>query len=111
VRDLPLIASILRALAAGSPVARDAVLAGLRPQLTEPEAERQLDTVIDWGRWAELFDWVARLRYEPQLRDEIPRLHGRAERRDVAAIDDAGAERRGSQCAAAGPRINSTTRP
>ncbi len=59
VRDLPLIASILRALAAGAPVSRETVLAGLRPQVAPPEAERQVDTAVDWGRWAELFDYDA----------------------------------------------------
>jgi len=59
VRELPLIASILRALAAGAPVSRETVLAGLRPQLAPPEAERQVDTAVDWGRWAELFDYDA----------------------------------------------------
>jgi len=59
VRDLPLIASILRALAAGAPVSRETVLAGLRAQVAPPEAERQVDTAVDWGRWAELFDYDA----------------------------------------------------
>jgi NitT/TauT family transport system ATP-binding protein len=59
VRDLPLIASILRALATGVPVPREGVLAGLRPQVAPPEAERQVDTAVDWGRWAELFDYDA----------------------------------------------------
>jgi len=59
VRDLPLIASILRALAEGTPVSRETVLAGLRPQVAPPEAERQVDTAVDWGRWAELFDYDA----------------------------------------------------
>jgi NitT/TauT family transport system ATP-binding protein len=59
VRDLPLIASILRALAAGAPVSRETVLASLRPQVAPPEAERQVDTAVDWGRWAELFDYDA----------------------------------------------------
>lgn len=59
VRDLPLVASILRALAAGAPVSRETVLAGLRPQVAPPEAERQVDTAVDWGRWAELFDYDA----------------------------------------------------
>ena len=59
VRELPLIASILRALAAGAPVSRETVLAGLRPQVAPPEAERQVDTAVDWGRWAELFDYDA----------------------------------------------------
>jgi NitT/TauT family transport system ATP-binding protein len=59
VRELPLIASILRALAEGAPVSRETVLAGLRPQVAPPEAERQVDTAVDWGRWAELFDYDA----------------------------------------------------
>jgi len=59
VRDLPLVASILRALAADTPVSRETVLAGLRPQVAPSEAERQVDTAIDWGRWAELFDYDA----------------------------------------------------
>jgi len=59
VRSLPLVASILRALAAGAPVSRETVLAGLRPQVAPPEAERQVNTAVDWGRWAELFDYDA----------------------------------------------------
>jgi len=59
VRGLPLIASILRALAVSAPVSRDTALAGLRLQVAPPEAERQVDTAIDWGRWAELFDYDA----------------------------------------------------
>jgi NitT/TauT family transport system ATP-binding protein len=59
VRDLPLIASILRSLATGAPVSRETVLAELRPQVAPPEAERQVDTAVDWGRWAELFDYDA----------------------------------------------------
>ena len=59
VRELPLIASILRALEAGAPVSRETVLAGLRPQAAPPEAERQVDTAVDWGRWAEVFDYDA----------------------------------------------------
>jgi NitT/TauT family transport system ATP-binding protein len=59
VRRLPLIGSIVRALVAGAPVSRETVLAGLRPQVAPPEAERQVDTAVDWGRWAELFDYDA----------------------------------------------------
>jgi NitT/TauT family transport system ATP-binding protein len=58
-RGLPLIAAILQALGAGAPVSREAVLAELRPQVAPPEAERQVDTAVDWGRWAELFDYDA----------------------------------------------------
>jgi NitT/TauT family transport system ATP-binding protein len=61
VRDLPLVASILRAVESGVPVPRETVLAGLRPQVAPPEAERQVDTAVDWGRWAELFDYDADL--------------------------------------------------
>jgi NitT/TauT family transport system ATP-binding protein len=58
VRSLPLVDSILRALARG-PVPRETILQGLRPHVTGPEAERQVDTAISWGRWAELFDYDA----------------------------------------------------
>ena len=59
VRGLPLVASILRALAAEASVSRETVLEGLRPQVAPPEAERQVNTAVDWGRWAELFDYDA----------------------------------------------------
>ena len=59
VRGLPLIANILEALGAGAPVPREAILEALRGQVPPPEAERQVDTAIDWGRWAELFDYDA----------------------------------------------------
>jgi NitT/TauT family transport system ATP-binding protein len=58
-RDLPLIASILRALAEGAPVPREAILEGLRAHVPPPEAERQVDTAVNWGRWADLFDYDA----------------------------------------------------
>jgi NitT/TauT family transport system ATP-binding protein len=56
VRDLPLIASILRALASGAPVPRETILQGLRAHVPPPEAERQVDTTVNWERWADLFD-------------------------------------------------------
>lgn len=59
VRELPLVVSILRALEAGAPVSRETVLSGLRSQVAPPEAERQVNTAVDWGRWAELFDYDA----------------------------------------------------
>ena len=59
VRELPLIASILRALESGAPVSREAVLAPLHSHVAPREAERQVDTAINWGRWAELFDYDA----------------------------------------------------
>jgi NitT/TauT family transport system ATP-binding protein len=33
----------------------DALLEQLEQYFSEPEARRQLDTAIDWGRYAELF--------------------------------------------------------
>jgi NitT/TauT family transport system ATP-binding protein len=59
VRGLPLVVSILRALASGVPVPRETLLAGLRAHVPPPEAERQIDTAVNWGRWAELFDYDA----------------------------------------------------
>jgi len=59
VRGLPLIAAILGALAPGAPVPREAILEGLRMHVPPPEAERQVDTAVNWGRWAELFDYDA----------------------------------------------------
>ena len=58
-RGLPLLASILRALEAGAPVPRETILEGLRAQVPPPEAERQVDTAINWGRFAELLDYDA----------------------------------------------------
>ena len=52
----PLIAAILRALAPGAPVPRRTVLNELRTNVTPFEAERQVDTAVNWGRWAQLFD-------------------------------------------------------
>ena len=59
VRGLPLIAAILGALAPGAPVPREAILEGLRTHVPPPEAERQVDTAVNWGRWADLFDYDA----------------------------------------------------
>ena len=59
VRELPLIAAILRALESGAPVSREAVLAQLHSHVGPQEAERQVDTAVNWGRWAELFDYDA----------------------------------------------------
>jgi len=59
VRGLPLIANILEALGAGAPVPREAILETLRGQVPPPEAERQVDTAVNWGRWADLFDYDA----------------------------------------------------
>jgi len=59
VQRLPLIAAILRALSGGSPAAREVILAELRTHVPPPEAERQIDTAVNWGRWADLFDYDA----------------------------------------------------
>jgi NitT/TauT family transport system ATP-binding protein len=59
LRRLPLIGAILGALESAGRVPREAVVARLRARLGEPEAERQVDTAVDWGRQAELFDYDA----------------------------------------------------
>ncbi len=59
VRGLPLIATILSGLAAGEPVARETVLEGLHTHVPPAEAERQIDTAVNWGRFADLFDYDA----------------------------------------------------
>lgn len=59
VSRLPLIASILRSLENGARVSREAIVAPMRVRLGDMEAERQVDTAVDWGRQAELFDYDA----------------------------------------------------
>lgn len=59
VRALPLVSGILDALARRRRVTREQVLGPLRRALGAPEAERQVDTAVNWGRWAELFDYDA----------------------------------------------------
>jgi NitT/TauT family transport system ATP-binding protein len=59
VRDLPIIASIIDALARAAVVPRETILDPLRPRVPPQEAERQLDTAVNWGRWADLFDYDA----------------------------------------------------
>ena len=59
VRGLPLIATIRAALGAGQPVPREAILAELHGHVPPAEAERQVDTAVNWGRWADLFDYDA----------------------------------------------------
>jgi NitT/TauT family transport system ATP-binding protein len=46
----------------------------LRQHFTEEEAERQLNTALDWGRYAELFDYDAEsgLLQVPELSDPAP---------------------------------------
>jgi NitT/TauT family transport system ATP-binding protein len=62
-RDVPLLRLILDAFeaAAGKPVLRETILAALSGQFPEAEAERQFDTAVNWGRYAELFDYDAEL--------------------------------------------------
>ena len=59
VRRLPLVADILRSLGTGALLSREAIVAPLRARLGDVEAERQVDTAVDWGRQAELFDYDA----------------------------------------------------
>jgi NitT/TauT family transport system ATP-binding protein len=59
VRGLPLIAAILAALGAGGPVPRESILEELHGHVPPAEAERQVDTAVNWGRWADLFDYDA----------------------------------------------------
>ncbi len=59
VRGLPLIASILGGLAASDSVPRETILEGLHSHVPPVEAERQVDTAVNWGRFADLFDYDA----------------------------------------------------
>jgi NitT/TauT family transport system ATP-binding protein len=59
VRDLPIIASIIDALARAAAVPRETIRDRLRPRVPPQETERQLDTAVNWGRWADLFDYDA----------------------------------------------------
>lgn len=59
VRNLPIIASILGALADEAVVPRETIRNRLRLSVPPLEAERQLDTAVNWGRWADLFDYDA----------------------------------------------------
>jgi NitT/TauT family transport system ATP-binding protein len=49
----------LHALAPGAPVPRRVLLDTLAADVAPFEAERQLDTAVNWGRWAQLFDYDA----------------------------------------------------
>ena len=59
IRGLPLIATILGGLATGDSVPRETVLEGLHSHVPPVEAERQIDTAVNWGRFADLFDYDA----------------------------------------------------
>ena len=62
-REAPLLRLILEALeAAGDkPVPREAILAALAGQFLEVETRRQFETAVNWGRYAELFDYDSEL--------------------------------------------------
>ena len=60
-RGVPLLRLILEALAAAGrrPVPRETILAALSGQFPALDAQRQFDTAVNWGRYAELFDYDA----------------------------------------------------
>jgi len=62
-REVPLLRLILEALeaAGGKPVPRETILAALSDQFPGVEAGRQFDTAVNWGRYAEMFDYDAEL--------------------------------------------------
>jgi NitT/TauT family transport system ATP-binding protein len=58
VEALPVVGDIQRALLQGEGhVARQAFLERLREHFSPVEAERQLQTALDWGRYVEVFDF------------------------------------------------------
>lgn len=59
LKELPLIAAIRRALEAGegSRVPRGDFLESLREHFSPSEAQRQLQTALDWARYGEVFDF------------------------------------------------------
>jgi len=58
VEALPLVGDIRRALLDGEGhVARQSFLEQLREHFSPAEAERQLQTALDWGRYVEVFDF------------------------------------------------------
>lgn len=63
--EVPLLRLILEALhATGSkPVPREAILAALAGEFPEAEAKRQFETAVNWGRYAEVFDFDAEAGY------------------------------------------------
>jgi NitT/TauT family transport system ATP-binding protein len=62
-REVPLLRLILEALgaAAGQPVRRENILSALAPHFHEPEARRQFEIAVNWGRYAEMFDYDSEL--------------------------------------------------
>jgi NitT/TauT family transport system ATP-binding protein len=60
VERLPLVGEIRHALVEGDGrVSRDAFLNRLREHFSPAEAERQLQTALDWARYVEVFDFDA----------------------------------------------------
>jgi NitT/TauT family transport system ATP-binding protein len=58
VEALPVVGDIRRALLEGEGhVARQSFLERLREHFSPAEAERQLQTALDWGRYVEVFDF------------------------------------------------------
>jgi NitT/TauT family transport system ATP-binding protein len=64
-RDVPLIKLIVGRLAASEDgeVPREEVRETLQHRFSRKRSERQIDTAIDWGRYAELFDYDADARH------------------------------------------------
>ena len=56
---LPLIAMIARAFEHRGHVSRQTIAAALPARFGVAEVERQIDTAVDWGRQAEVFDYDA----------------------------------------------------
>lgn len=61
MRDVPLLRLIAERLAAsdGGQVPREEIRKAMHGHFSRKRAERQIDTAIDWGRYAELFDYDA----------------------------------------------------
>ncbi|HVC21086.1 MAG TPA: AAA-associated domain-containing protein [Vicinamibacterales bacterium] len=62
---IPLLQTILAALGASEngQVPREQILAAIPRRFSRKSAERQLDTAVEWGRYAELFDYDAEARH------------------------------------------------
>ena len=61
VRDVPLLHLIATRLAESEngQVPREAIRDAIKGHFSRKRSERQIDTAIDWGRYAELFDYDA----------------------------------------------------
>ena len=62
---VPLLQAILRAVDASDDgqVPREEILAAVPRKFSRKSAEHQLDTAVEWGRYAELFDYDAEARH------------------------------------------------